>query len=193
MSKQRKAGCKEVVPVLKELFESGSSFRGQEEIREELKEKGIEASQITISRALQELGIKRNDVGEWSVETNEDKLQQLRDVFQYAGSTSRFPRMYSDVDFIILRTMPGYNNLIAEKIADTFPNEVLCTMCPDNKNIIVYYRLRKKKTVHTTDDSNNEIENSNVVYKKSRMRQELVKICKSMRQNNKDEKEDEEQ
>ena len=189
MGKRKNAGCKEIVPVLKELFESGASFKDQNEIKDALKEKGIAASQITISRALHELQIKRNEVGEWTTGTgvNESKLEKLKNIFQYAGSNLGFPRMYSDVDIVIVRTMPGYSNIIAEQISDTFPNEVLCTFCPDNKNVVIYYKLKKKKSRQEDEDvkTSNE-EPSENIYKKSRMRQELVKICKSIRQKAKD-------
>lgn len=191
MSKKKNAGRKEVVPVLKELFHNGASFRRQDEIKEALKENGIEASQITISRALQELGVKRNDVGEWTMDANEDKLQKLKDIFQYAGSNLRFPRMHSHVDVVIVRTMPGYSNIIAEQIADTFSNEVLCTVCPDNKNVIIYYKLKTKKAGHDEEDEKSSCEEN--IYKKSRMRQELVKICQSMRREAKDKQKAEEQ
>ena len=191
MSRKKKAGCKEVAPVLKELFYNGASFRSQDEIKEELKENGIEASQITISRALQELGVKRNEVGEWTMDSNDDKLQKLKDIFQYAGSNIRFPRMYSNVDVVIVRTMPGYSNIIAEQIEDIFANEVLCTICPDNKNVIIYYKLKKKKAEHDEEDEKFSCEEN--IYKKSRMRQELVKICQSIRQEAKDKQKAEEQ
>ena len=193
---KKKAGCKEVIPVLKGLFEQGYSFGNQDEIKDTLGKIGVEASQITISRALQELGVKRNNVGEWVMDTNNHKLQELREIFQYAGSDLRFPRMYDEIGSVIVRTMPGYNNLIAEKIADTFPNEVLCTICPDNRNIIIYYKLKKKKKKTEQDEENDKSsadKTSENIYKKSRMRQELVKICKETRQKKKDDERDKEQ
>ena len=62
-------------------------------------------------------------------------------------------------------------------------NQKLCTICPDNKNVIIYYKLKEKENEDNENEKNEEKSKSN--YKKSKMRVEFVKLCKKYRKSTK--------
>lgn len=185
------AGREEIKEKLQILLEGESSFKSQNDILEALREMEIETNQTTLSRALNDIGAMRNEDGEWVL--NQDgfgeRLKLLKELFDCSGG---FSRLYSDIETVILRTPPNYNVLIAQQIATTFTHEVLSTLCPNSTDIIIYYRRRKKKTENTERQLAEEREgtlasNAQQVieespYRKSRMRIELVKLCKATRQ-----------
>jgi arginine repressor len=179
-----------------ELFAEQEEYRSQQEIIDVLKKKGITASQVTVSRALKDLKIERNENGFWVLGRKGEYKQQLKaleGLFEKAGGS---PRLYSHVETVILRTEPNYNVLLAQQIEETFEYEVLSTFCPNETDIVIYYRLRKKDTkdINDTQDTQEpsmkdtesaEAENPIVtedLYKKSRMRIEIVKLCRKMRE-----------
>ena len=74
---------------------------------------------------------------------------------------------------IILQTKPNFNTVLAQQITEAFKNEVLCTICSDDKHVIIYYKLKEK--------ADEETEKAKSIYKKSKMRVELRKLCKKYR------------
>ena len=177
---------KEIKTALEELFQGKPEYDTQGQIIADLKAMGIEATQATLSRALRDLGIEHNALGKWTKSESKESLRQLEKIFEYCGGSFRFPRLYSNVDVVILRTMPDFNTVLAKQITEAFPNEVLCTICPDNKNIIIYYKLREKEV---NDEGEKAEKKSKSIYKKSHMRVELVKLCKKFRKSKKDDQE----
>ena len=90
-----------------------------------------------------------------------------------------------------MRTKPDFNTVLAKQISETFPNEVLCTICPDNKNVIIYYKLKKKEI--DDDEGEKSKEKSKTIYKKSRMCTELKRLCKKFRKGKKSDETPDEQ
>ena len=183
--KKRKDRRKEIKSALEELFQRKPEYDTQGQIIADLKNRGIETTQPTLSRALSDLEIERNSSGKWAKSESAENLRQLEKTFEYCGGTFRFPRLYRKVDVVILKTKPDFNTVLAKQISETFPNEVLCTICPDNKNVIIYYKLKEKKI---DDEVEKSEEKSKTIYKKSRMCTELMRLCKKFR---KDKKSDE--
>lgn len=175
---KRKDRRKEIKTALEELFNLNPEYETQGQIISDLKNMGIEATQATLSRALSDLKIERNSSGKWAKSESTENLRQLEKTFEYCGGTFRFPRLYSKIDVVILRTKPDFNTVLAQQITEAFPKEVLCTICPDNKHVIIYYKLKEK------ENEKNE-EKSKSSYKKSKMRVELVKLCKKYRKGTK--------
>ena len=147
---------------------------------------GIEATQATLSRALRELNIE-NTSGKWRKSEKVESLRELEKIFEYCGGSARWPRLYSKVDVVILQTKPNFNTVLAQQITEAFKNEVLCTICPDDKHVIIYYKLKEK------EKADDETEKAKSIYKKSKMRVELVKLCKKYRKGKKKEEETEEE
>ena len=188
---KRKDRRKEIKSALEELFARNSEYETQGQIIADLKDMGIEATQATLSRALSDLEIERNTSGKWVKSESVENLRQLEKTFEYCGGTFRFPRLYRKVDVVVLRTKPDFNTVLAKQISETFPNEVLCTICPDNKNVIIYYKLKKKEI--DDDEGEKSKEKSKTIYKKSRMCTELKRLCKKFRKGKKSDETPDEQ
>ena len=187
---KRKNRRNEIKTALEELFAKNPEYETQEQIIADLKNMGIKATQSTLSRALSDLGINRNNAsGKWAKSEDKEKLKQLEKTFEYCGGSFRVPRLYSKVDVVILRTKQDFNTILAKQISEAFPNEVLCTICPDNKTVIIYYKLKEKEV--DDDDNEKSDDKTKSIYKKSRMRIELVNLCKKYRKSNKTEKNEE--
>lgn len=180
--KKRKDRRKEIKSALEELFQRKPEYDTQRQIISELKIMGIEATQATLSRALRELNIE-NTSGKWRKSEKVENLRELEKMFEYCGGSARWPRLYSKVDVVILKTKPNFNTVLAQKITEAFKNEVLCTICPDDKHVIIYYKLKEKENAEW------ETEKAKSIYKKSKMRVELVKLCKKYRKGKKTEEE----
>ena len=93
---------KEIKVALEELFQQKPEYNTQGQIIADLKTMGIEAAQATISRALRDLGIEHNSSGKWAKSESKESLRQLEKTFEYCGGSFRFPRLYSNVDVVIL-------------------------------------------------------------------------------------------
>ena len=181
---KRKDRRKEIKTALEELFQRKPEYDTQRQIISELKIMGIEATQATLSRALRELNIE-NTSGKWRKSEKVESLRELEKMFEYCGGSARWPKLYSKIDVVILQTKSNLNTVLAQQIAEAFKNEVLCTICPDDKHVIIYYRLKEK--------ADEETEKAKSIYKKSKMRVELVKLCKKYRKGKKKEDETEEE
>ena len=181
---KRKDRRKEIKTALEELFQRKPEYDTQRQIISELKIMGIEATQATLSRALRELNIE-NTSGKWRKSENVESLRELEKMFEYCGGSARWPKLYSKVDVVILQTKPNFNTVLAQQITEAFKSEVLCTICPDDKHVIIYYRLKEK--------ADEETEKAKSIYKKSKMRVELVKLCKKYRKGKKKDDETEEE
>ena len=184
--KKRKYRRKEIKSALEELFQRKPEYDTQGQIISDLKTMGIEATQATLSRALRELSIE-NTSGKWRKSEKVESLMELEKMFEYCGGSARWPRLYSKVDVVILQTKPNFNTVLAQQITEAFKNEVLCTICPDDKHVIIYYKLTEK------EKPDEETEKAKSIYKKSKMRVELVKLCKKYRKGKKKEDETEEE
>ena len=117
----------------------------------------IEATQATLSRALSDLEIERNAAGKWAKSDSDENLRQFEKTFEYCGGTFRFPRLYSKIDVVILRTKPDFNTILAKQITEAFTKEVLCTICPDNRNVIIYCKFKEKENDDESENSNKNI------------------------------------
>ena len=178
--KKRKYRRKEIKSALEELFQRKPEYDTQGQIISDLKTMGIEATQATLSRALRELSIE-NTSGKWRKSEDVESLRELEKMFEYCGGSAKWPRLYSKVDVVILQTKPNFNTVLAQQITEAFKNEVLCTICSDDKHVIIYYKLKEK--------ADEETEKAKSIYKKSKMRVELVKLCKKYRKGKKTEEE----
>ena len=154
---------KEIIILVNERVEKLTS---QEKIVLILKDRGIDTSQPTVARALNELGMERDENDNWVKGAKwqlEENLKLLKEMFSNVEYCHNSPRLYTKVGVIVLRTKSNDNASLAKQIANTFKNEVLSTFCPTETEIIIYYHQKDKK---------------------SRMRVKLVELCKTIRKNN---------
>jgi transcriptional regulator of arginine metabolism len=112
-------------------------FSSQQEIRARLAELGMEATQSTISRDIEELGLARVHDAEGmryvmpGTETNgaSPQLRRLLDEFALSFAPSG--------NLLVVRTPPGAANALAEGLDHTAFPEIAGTVAGDNTIIIV--------------------------------------------------------
>ncbi len=109
----------------------GRSIYTQEELARVLKESGIDATQVTLSRDIRELGLVKTPDGY-------RELAPEATGTQFAALASEFLR---DVRIaqnqIVLKTSPGHANSVAVALDDEEWPEVVGTMAGDDTIIVV--------------------------------------------------------
>jgi arginine repressor len=166
--KENASPKKEGLGLLVGLFNDQKLWDKHQTIREALQKKGCEISLATVSRWLKALGAKNNDTGQWFLDqdhAHKENLKALRGLFD--NTQVQDSDFSTRVRTAVLKTKRHYNLLIAEKIRQTFPKEVLSTFCPNEDDIIIYYRKLKK------DDSGKEL--------KSELEAEIRESCKTQK------------
>jgi arginine repressor len=194
------ASREEVKENILALFAEQEEFSGQEVIIKALGERGVATTQAMVSRVLREdIEAERNENGFWALSDKGEyrqRLKMLEALFDKAGGS---PRLYSRVKVVVLRTETNYNVLLARQIADTFEDEVISTFCPNDTDVVIYYQRRKKRLKDAPQKPSLEVEPEGGdkpdqadqpeeaeidPYKKSKMRIEIVKLCKKIRNMN---------
>lgn len=106
-------------------------------------EKGIKnVNQVNVSRALAELKIRQRENHYWVMDydnSQQDEIEKLSDMFRKSKEP---PRIYN-VKILFIKTDNYRNTMIAQQIKDAFPDRVISTICPNEFDIIVFYRTRK--------------------------------------------------
>jgi len=124
------------------LCKDSQVFRNQGDIIKALKKNGIDnVSQIDVSRTLAELNIiRKNDVWVMDYETSQtDEIKNLTDLFK---RSKELPRIFR-VEVLVIQTDDYQNTMIAQQIKNAFPNRVITTLCPNDFDIIIFYRTGK--------------------------------------------------
>ena len=125
------------------LCEEHRELKSQGDIIKALKENGIDnVKQVDVSRALAELQIRQRENHYWVMDydnSQQDEIEKLSDLFD---KSKNFLRILN-VDVLVVQTEPYYNTMIAKQIEQTFPNRKISTICPNEVDIIVFYRTRK--------------------------------------------------
>jgi len=103
----------------------------QEELARALKEKGIEATQVTLSRDIRELGLVKTTEGYREMERETPNLQ-------FATLAAEF---LQDVrvaqNQVVLRTAPGHANSVAVALDDEEWPEVVGTIAGDDTILVI--------------------------------------------------------
>ena len=124
------------------LCKDSQVFRNQGDIIKALKKNGIDnVSQIDVSRTLAELNIiRKNGVWVMDYETLQtDEIKNLTDLFK---RSKELPRIFR-VEVLVIQTDDYQNTMIAQQIKNAFPNRVITTLCPNDFDIIIFYRTGK--------------------------------------------------
>ena len=124
------------------LCKDSQVFRNQGDIIKALKKNGIDnVSQIDVSRTLAELNIiRKNGVWVMDYETLQtDEIKNLTDLFK---RSKELPRIFR-VEVLVIQTDGYQNTMIAQQIKNAFPNRVITTLCPNDFDIIIFYRTGK--------------------------------------------------
>ncbi len=126
--------------IIKEII-NGKAVGSQDELRVELKKKGITVTQATLSRDLRELGVGRLSSGE-----------ETRYILQPAAAEgtilkpiigAQIVSMTANESLIVIRTLPACANVVAEFI-DTLNNtDIIGTLAGDNTLLVIPSSLKK--------------------------------------------------
>ena len=131
------------------LCEEHREFKTQGEIAKALEKNDCnldDVKQVDVSRALSELKIEKRkykDGYRWYMDYNssqEDEIENLSDLFRRSKT---LPNVFN-VDVLVVQTDPYCNTMIAQQIEKTFSDRVISTFCPNEVDIIIFYRTRKK-------------------------------------------------
>ena len=126
------------------LCEERQEFRNQRDIVKELKKRGIDnVNQVDVSRTLSELNIRQRENRVWVMDyesSQADEIGKLSNLFKRSTELLRIFR----VEVLVVQTDPYCNTMIAQQIKKTFSDRVISTFCPNEVDIIIFYRTRKK-------------------------------------------------
>jgi arginine repressor len=191
---EKKWSTKQIEKRLIEIL-TQQDLKTQKEIAVVLSQETKETkSQSYVSRLINNMDPQpvRNAEGFWKMPAPtayKTNLAQLEELFATTGEKAYF---FGEIQVAFLRELaPNYNALIAKKIADTFKKEVLTTFCPNEKDVIIYYRLRKRDPGGVEEGgskgesiANKKGETDVEKYRPSVMRREIRRICKEIREKN---------
>jgi arginine repressor len=172
----RKSQKEEGMKILSELFTERPIWDKQDDIKDALVGKGVRSvSSATLYRWLIEIGAKPTlaKKGQWKMEkkdgARDEHLTALEDLLRQTADDP--PLFNRAVKVAVLNTKAHYNHLIADAIFDAFKDEVICVFCPDDYNIVIYYKTGKDE--------------KGKIREKSRLGEELSGIVRKIRRQNK--------
>jgi transcriptional regulator of arginine metabolism len=122
--------------LILELIEGGS-VTSQEQLRSLLKEKGVEATQATLSRDIRDLGlVKRSLDGAYR---RPDAADEPADhVEEFETAVTDYLRRHDRVDqLIVLKTDAGYSQPLAEAIDRARVPETIGTIAGENTILVI--------------------------------------------------------
>jgi transcriptional regulator of arginine metabolism len=120
----------------------GRSIGTQEELARALKSVGIEATQVTLSRDIRELGLVKTSSGYREIE-REEPLQQFA---MLAGEFLRDARIAQNQ--VVLRTAPGHASSVAVALDDEEWPEIVGTIAGDDTILIICSDIATARSVH---------------------------------------------
>ena len=135
MSKQaRQYAIKEVI--------NSQAVANQDELRLELKKRGYDVTQATLSRDFKELGVGKmsSDSGTKFVLPQEAELKILRPVVSAEVISIR-----SNENVIIIKTLPGCANVVGEFLDAQKNGDIIGTIAGDNTLLVIPSSQRNTK------------------------------------------------
>jgi transcriptional regulator of arginine metabolism len=127
MSKQgRHFAIKEIV--------SSYDIRNQEELRRELRKRGIDVTQATLSRDLRDLGVGRG-VGSQGLKYILQPEAEVKILRPVVGA--EVLSIVANENMIVVRTLPGCANSVGEYVDVQNHPEILGTLAGDNAVLVI--------------------------------------------------------
>jgi transcriptional regulator of arginine metabolism len=122
--------------AIREIID-GQPVSSQEQLRRLLSDRGIEATQATLSRDIKELGlVKRSIDGAYRRPTGLDEPGDFVEEFETA--VSDYLRRHERVDqLIVLKTDPGYSQPLAEAIDRARLSQTAGTIAGENTILVI--------------------------------------------------------
>ncbi|HYQ86426.1 MAG TPA: arginine repressor [Bacteroidota bacterium] len=127
--------------AIKEIL-STRQIASQDELRLELRKKGFDVTQATLSRDLKQLGVGRISSGEGAHYTlqEESEVQILRPVVG-----AQVVSMTANESLIVIRTLPGCANAVGEFLDAQHKGEIIGTIAGDNTLLVIPQSQSKTK------------------------------------------------
>ena len=126
------------------LCKDSQVFRNQGDIIKALKKSGIvNVNQVDVSRTLAELNIRQRENGVWVMDYESSKADEIEKLSNLFKRSKELPRIFR-VEVLVIRTDDYQNTMIAQQIKNAFPDRVITTFCPNEFDIIIFYRTGKK-------------------------------------------------
>jgi transcriptional regulator of arginine metabolism len=131
--------------LIKEII-SAKSVASQDELAKELRKAGEEVNQATLSRDLQEMGIGRVSTpqGMRYVLSAEGEEKRIRTLISY-----EVQNIIANESLIVVRTLPGRAQGVAEMIDSLKLPNVLATLAGDNTIFIAPKSVKKIKQIES--------------------------------------------
>lgn len=126
MKQQRHFAIKEII--------GKKTVASQDELRQELKKKGVEVTQATLSRDLRELGVGRVATGEGSHYVLQPAAE-VKILSPLVGA--QVLGMAANESLIVVRTLPGSASVIGEYIDSLGHADIIGTIAGDNTLLVI--------------------------------------------------------
>jgi arginine repressor len=126
---------------VRELLRGAEKWETEEDIANAINERyGEKFHQSTIHRALRNK-LKAKKIGKfWTLEPEIERMEKLSALKEFmAESVDDDTRLIKNPDIYILKTKNSHNTLLAKKIQALFSNEIRSIVCPNMRDIIIFY------------------------------------------------------
>ncbi|HEV8537633.1 MAG TPA: arginine repressor [Bacteroidota bacterium] len=129
--------------AIKEII-SGKSIASQDELRLELRKRGFNVTQATLSRDLKELGVGRiaSDAGAHYVLPPEGEVQMLRPLVG-----AQVLSISANETMIVVKTLPGSASVVGEYIDTLHDGIIIGTIAGDNTLVVIPESQKKTSRV----------------------------------------------
>ena len=117
----------------------------QDELRLELKKRGIDVTQTTLSRDLKELGVGRISAGNefhYILQPGSTEVDMLRPMI-----TRQVISIEANESIIVVKTLPGCANVVGEYLDAQNNSAIIGTLAGDNTLLIIPSSAKKTNNV----------------------------------------------
>ena len=129
--------------AIKEII-GNTAVASQDELRLEMKRKGFDVTQATLSRDLKEMGVARVSSGE-GMHYILQPAGELRILRPLVGA--QVLSIVASETLIIVKTLPGSANVVGEFVDTLHPVDIIGTIAGDNTLLVIPQSQRKTSRV----------------------------------------------
>lgn len=129
--------------AIKEIIGS-TAVASQDELRLEMKRKGFDVTQATLSRDLKEMGVARVSSGE-GIHYILQPAGELKILRPLVGA--QVLSIVASETLIIVKTLPGSANVVGEFVDTLHPVDIIGTIAGDNTLLVIPQSQRKTSRV----------------------------------------------
>ena len=130
--------------AIKEII-SHRQISNQDELRVELKKRGFDVTQATLSRDLKELGVGRIATGSgvhYSLQPEATEVNLLRPMI-----TRQVIAIEANESMIVVKTLPGCANVVGEYLDAQNNKTIIGTLAGDNTLLVIPSSIKKTNSL----------------------------------------------